>query len=367
MEVHPKEAELINDVAPNELVQHAPVPYRHPSKDLYVIGITGTNGKTTVTYLIGEVLKSAGYNPSVLGTLNSGDNDLSTPEASDISRFMRTHLDHGGTHFVMEVTSEGISQERILDVNFDIKLLTNITQDHLDYHKTIENYRKAKMGFMDEGRAHKIYPNNFEKEPIDFSTQLLGHFNLLNIKAATSVLRHIGIPEVHIRRTLSSCSPPNGRLEMVDKGQPFMVLVDYAHTPDGLQNVLSTVKQIAQERKGRLLVLFGCGGNRDRGKRPKMGKIASDFADLLVITDDNPRSEDGQEIMTEIVCGIDADFRDYVVIQDRRRAIEFVISNAQEDDVVLLAGKGHETYQILNSETIHFDDKEVSASAILHR
>ena len=230
----------------------------------------------------------------------------------------------------MEVTSEGISQERVLGTNFDVKLLTNITQDHLDYHKTLEHYRMAKLGFMSEGGAHKIYPKNFEKEPIEFPTRLLGDFNLLNIKAAASVLRHIGIPEEHIRKTLSSCVSPRGRMEKVDKGQSYMVLVDYAHTPDGLQNVLGTLKRIATEQGGRLLVLFGCGGNRDRSKRPKMGKIASEIADFLVITDDNPRSEEGHEIMAEVLSGVDPDSCDHILIQDRRRAIEFIINKAQE-------------------------------------
>ena len=340
-------------------------PHVHPSKDLCVIGITGTNGKTSVSYLIGEVLKAAGHKTFVLGTLNSGNKDLSTPEAIDILRMMKTHLAEGGTHFVMEVTSEGIDQARILGIDFDVKLLTNITQDHLDYHKTFESYEQVKLGFMLEGDAHKVYPEKFEQESIDFTTQLLGDFNLLNIKAAASVLRHIDIPERFIRKTLSTCSAPRGRVEKVDKGQAFMVLVDYAHTPDGLLNVLSTLKKIAVERKGRLLVLFGCGGNRDRGKRPQMGKIASEFADYLVVTDDNPRLESSQIISTEIVSGIGSEFNDYVVIQDRKTAIEFIINHAQDNDVVILAGKGHETYQVLKSETVHFDDREQAEQAIL--
>jgi len=267
----------------------------------------------------------------------------------------------------MEVTSEGIDQARIQGIEFDLKLLTNITQDHLDYHKTFKNYQRTKMDFMSEGRAHKIYPKSFEKLPIDFTTQLFGHFNLLNIKAATSALRHIGISEKDIQKTLSSCSPPRGRMENVDKGQPFLVLIDYAHTPDGLQNVLNTVKKIALDRKGRLLVLFGCGGNRDRGKRPQMGKIASDIADLLVITDDNPRLENSQKIIAEILNGVDPEFRGCVQIQNRKTAIEFIINQSQTNDVVVLAGKGHETYQILKSETIYFDDREEAENAILIR
>ena len=345
--------------------QNSIAQFEHPSKHLYVIGITGTNGKTTVSYLIGEALKLAGYNPFVLGTLNSGNKDLSTPEAVDISDFMTKHLAGGGTHFIMEVTSESIDQARILDIDFNIKLLTNITQDHLDYHKTFLNYKNTKLRFMHEGESYKIYPKDFVAEPIDFSTKLLGNFNLLNTKAATGVLRYIGISEKHIKNSLSTCSPPRGRLEVVNKGQTYMVLIDYAHTPDGLLSVLNTAKDIATIRNGRLLVLFGCGGDRDTGKRAKMGEIASDIADYIVITEDNPRSEDSKNIMFSILDGVDANFKEYVLIQNRRRAINYIINQANDNDVVLLAGKGHETYQILKSGTIHFDDREEARNAIL--
>lgn len=347
-----------------ELNQHQLSNQTHPSKNLFVIGVTGTNGKTSVSYLIGEVLKAAGCNTFVLGTLNSGSSALSTPEAMDILRIMKAHLARGGTHFVMEVTSESIDQERIMDINFNVKLLTNITQDHLDYHKTFEKYQNTKLGFMKEGGSHKIYPESFEKESIDFSTLLLGHFNFLNVKAAVSVLRHCNIDEKYIRKTLSTCSAPRGRLQNVDMGQSFIVLIDFAHTPDGLQNVLSTVKDVALNRNGRLLVLFGCGGNRDRGKRAIMGKIASNIADLLVITDDNPRFEDREQITSEILSGIEDEFQDFVVIQDRKSAIEYIINNAQDNDVVILAGKGHETSQIIKTREIHFDDHEEASNAI---
>jgi len=342
-------------------------PGRHPSKDLYVIGITGTNGKTSVAYLIGEVLKSAGYKPFVLDTLNSVNEDLSTAESVDIVKFMRNHLEQGGTHFIMEVTAEAIDQARISNIDFNIKLLTNITQDHLHYNKTFETYQQIKLGFMREGTAHTIYPQQFKKEPIYFTTKLLGHFNLLNIKAATHILRHITISENIIQKTLSSCSSPRGRLEIVDAGQAFMVLVDYAHTPDGLDNVLKTLKTIALNQQGQLLVLFGCGGNEDPGLRAKMGKIASDTADFLVITEDNPGLEDSQHIMAEIKSGIAPTFHHYVMVQNRTKAIESIINHAQDNDVVLLAGKGYETYQILNNnEMIHCDDREVANAAIIN-
>lgn len=338
----------------------------HPSRKLYVIGITGTNGKTTVSHLIGEVLRAAGYNPFVLGTLNSGNRELSTPESGDITNFMNAHLEQGGTHFVMEVTSEGIDQARILGIDFNIKILTNITQDHLDYHLTFEHYENTKMSFMNEGPAHKIFPHNFNNEPIDFTTRLLGDFNHLNIQAATTALRHIGVTQDTIQKALASCLPPKGRMETVDKGQPFLVLVDFAHTPDGLENVLRTAKDIATSRNGRLLVLFGCGGNRDRGKRSLMGKIASYKADLLVVTDDNPRQEESQNILREIVSGVDPEFRDFVIIQNRATAIDYIINQSRKNDVVILAGKGHETTQITRAGTIHFDDREEAGKAILN-
>lgn len=355
------------ELTPTELARHAHSFYGYPSKELYVIGITGTNGKTTTAYLIGEVLKEAGYNPFVLGTLNSGNKDLSTPKSLDTLRLMRTHLDQGGTHFVMEVTSEGIDQFRTLGIEFNIKILTNITPDHLDYHKTFENYEKVKLGFMKEGKSHKIYPKDFEKEPIHFSTLLLGDFNLLNIKATASALRYMRIDEQCIQKTLSSCGAPRGRLESVLEGQLYMVIVDYAHTPDALKNVLSTVKKLSSNRNGNLFVLFGCGGDRDRTKRPKMGKIASELADFIIITDDNPRSEESLHIMNEIKSGFSSGFMNYTLIQNRKKAIQFIIRKAQDKDVVIIVGKGHETYQVLKKETIYFNDLEESKKAVLLR
>jgi UDP-N-acetylmuramoyl-L-alanyl-D-glutamate--2,6-diaminopimelate ligase len=337
---------------------------RHPSEDLYVIGITGTNGKTTVAYLVGEVLKAAGYKPFILGTFNSGNINLSTPESADILTFMNNHLEQGGTHFIMEVTSEGIDQNRVLDVDFDVKLLTNITQDHLDYHKTMEHYTNTKMNFMRKGNAHKILPTEFFETVIDFPTQLLGEFNLLNIRAAASILRHMGIDETHITNALSSCIAPRGRLESVNEGQAFMILIDYAHTPDAVKNVLNTVKKIAKDRQGRLLVLFGCGGNRDSSKRAKMGRIASQIADQMIITDDNPRLEESHDIINEIVSGIESDFTNYTSIPDRKEAIECIVKQSSEKDVVILLGKGHETYQIIKAETLYFDDREEAINAI---
>lgn len=353
------------NTTPSHIKKSSALPdKKHPSQDLYVIGITGTNGKTTVAYLVGEVLKAAGHKPFILGTLNSGNINLSTPEAADISTFMKEHIHQGGTHFVMEVTSEGIDQNRIIDVEFNIKLLTNISQDHLDYHKTIERYTATKMHFMNDEIAHIIMPTLFTDTPIDFTTQLLGAFNLLNIKAAVTILRHMNIDEQCIKNTLSSCLSPRGRLECVDKGQDFMMLIDYAHTPDAFYNVLHTVKKIAEKRHGRLLVLFGCGGDRDSNKRPKMGRIASQLADYMVITDDNPRYEESHEIMCDIVTGIIPNFHRFTLIQNRKKAIQHITHQASKHDVVILLGKGHETYQIIKSDILHLDDREEAIHAL---
>ncbi len=330
----------------------------HPSQNLNVIGVTGTNGKTTVTHLIGEALTAAGYKPFVLGTLNSGSRELSTPLAEDIKTIMNTHLEQAGTHFVMEVTSEGIDQGRVVDVDFNIKLLTNITQDHLDYHKSFSEYKRVKLSFMDEGDAYKIYPENFENITIDFKPILIGDFNLLNVKAAISVLRYLSIPEQQISSSLSLCHPPKGRMECVAVRENLMVFIDFAHTPDALANILDTAKEIANNQNGRVLALFGCGGNRDTSKRSRMGEIAARRADHLVITDDNPRHEDSQKIIDDIVSGIPGTYKHYTLIQSRREAIKEIIAMAEDQDVVILAGKGHGNYQIVKSETHYFNERE---------
>eukprot|EP01047_Picozoa_sp_COSAG01_P008080 COSAG01_NODE_313_length_19043_cov_3.917177_19_plen_195_part_00 len=187
------------------------------------------------------------------------------------------------------------------------------------------------------------------------------------MKASACALRHMKVKERYIQDALSTCLPPRGRLENIEKGQLYLVLIDYAHTPDALENVLNTVKKISLKRKGSLYVLFGCGGDRDRGKRPKMGKIASQIADYMVITDDNPRSENSQDIITEIVEGVSSKSKNHIVIQDRKKAIGFIINKAKNKDVVILVGKGHETYQVLKTETLFFDDREEAREAILRR
>ena len=336
-----------------------------PSSSLYVIGITGTNGKTTVSCLINAVLLSAGIKSDYLGTLNSGSSEYTTPNSIDIKKRMASHLQLGGTHFVMEVTSESIEELRIQGIDFDIKLLTNISHDHLDYHKTFKKYRNTKLRFMRDGRSHRIYPKHFKRESIPFKTHLPGDFNKLNMQAAVSVLRHIKIREDIIEKTLSTVSLPPGRLEQINMGQNFLVFVDYAHTPDAFSKVLVALKEIAEKRNGMLKILFGCGGDRDKSKRPVMGKLASQNANYLVITDDNPRSEESNSIMLDIISDVDDRFKSYIFIQDRAKAIEYIISDAKENDVIALLGKGHEDYQQFNDMKVKHSDKISAEKAIL--
>ncbi|MCP4051222.1 MAG: UDP-N-acetylmuramoyl-L-alanyl-D-glutamate--2,6-diaminopimelate ligase [bacterium] len=336
--------------------------FHYPSKSLKVIGVTGTNGKTTTTNLIARGLQEAGYKPYVSGTLNS---ELTTPESLDIQELMAEHLKNGGTHFIMEVSSHGIDQGRIAGIDFDIKILTNITQDHLDYHKTFENYKKTKLSFMQENdKSIKIYPEQYKKINIFFESPLIGRFNYENMQAAVLALQSCGISDDLIKTALQKARPPAGRFENINTGQSFMVIIDYAHTPDGLKNILMESKHLADNRKGRLLTVFGCGGDRDRGKRPKMGKIASEYSAYFIITQDNPRTEDPEQINNDIIQGIDLETCNYEIILDRREAIKSAIAKAEAKDVVVIAGKGHEQYQILASRKIHFDDKEEAVKAI---
>lgn len=347
------------------IISHAREAQRlHPSQKLCVIGITGTNGKTTVSHLIKQALNDAGFNAFALGTLNSGDANLTTPLAHDIETSMHNHLQEGGTHFILEVSSEGIVEGRIDAIDFDVKILTNITPDHLDYHKTFQEYERVKLDFMNEGEGYKVLPQEFLNLDIGFKSNLIGDYNQLNTNAAFLALRYLGIAEESIQRSLSAARLPKGRLESVDRGQPFWVFIDYAHTPDALESVVSALRKQTDKR---LLVLFGCGGDRDTSKRPVMGAIATQFSDKIILTDDNPRFEDGNLIVQDILAGVPKDFSDCVVIRDRREAIRMIISEANAGDIVLIAGKGHEQYQVVNNNRLFFDDHEEAENALLLR
>lgn len=405
--------------------------YRHPSSHLFLIGVTGTNGKTTVTYLLEAIFRAAGFSVGVLGTVNyrfkgkvlAAPN--TTPESFEMQRILREMVNDGVTHVVAEVSSHAIDLKRVDDCAFDLGIFTNLSAEHLDYHKTMENYFQAKRRFFEEvlpagGKEHRMIVNiddpwgqrllkeitmssltfGMENEcdvttekfnlslegmkatihtggaQFTVSSPLLGRFNLYNILAATAAAVSLHIPERCIQTGIESFKSVPGRLEVINKsGQP-QVFVDYAHTYDALKKVLENLSEL---KRGKIITVFGCGGDRDRGKRPLMGKAATTFSDLAVLTSDNPRTEDPLEIIREIEMGIHADSirrylpddlnknipeKGYVVIPDRRTAIEKAISLAGNSDIVLIAGKGHEDYQIIGDQRFPFDDREVVREAI---
>lgn len=334
--------------------------FHEPSKGLGVVGITGTNGKTTVSFLVSQALQVLGKTPFLSGTLTMS---LTTPESWDTQKQMAEHLALKGTHYVMEVSSHAIHQDRVFGVDFDVKLLTNITQDHLDYHGDFETYKQVKMGFMKEAPGLSIYPEDFLGISLWFEHRLIGAFNEENMKAAVAILRALGFGDSDIAKGLSAASPPPGRFESMDEGQPFYVIVDYAHTPDGLSRVLQAGKSLVKTSHGKLHVMFGCGGQRDREKRPIMAAVAEKYADVIVLTQDNPRAESEAQIVEDVLKGFSK--KATVTVQnDRRKAIELILSAASPGDIVILAGKGHETEQVLQAGPIKFDDRAV-ARAIL--
>jgi UDP-N-acetylmuramoyl-L-alanyl-D-glutamate--2,6-diaminopimelate ligase len=317
-----------------------------------IIGITGTNGKTTTTYLVEEVLKKAKFKPRVIGTIN---NSLTTPEMFDLLTIIKEMIINKETHLVMEVSSIGIAEQRIEGLPFMVKLLTNITQDHLDYHLTFKNYVQSKFKFLENEREKVIFPTDYKKTSINFKHNLIGKFNENNLKAAYSICQKLNIHQEIIEKALSSALAPKGRFQKIDINKPYTVIVDYAHTPDSLDNVLKEAKYLTQ---GNLIVVFGAGGNRDGKKRPIMGRIAEKWADIIIITSDNPREEDPLKIINDIIAGI-SDREKIIVEENRKKAIKIALEKAQKNDFILIAGKGHENYQIIGKETFHFDDEEV--------
>ena len=325
-----------------------------PTSRLSVIGVTGTNGKTSISRWINDCLNHLGYKSDVIGTMT---HSLTTPESWDIQQIAAHHLQKGGTHLVMEVSSHGIDQGRVLGVHFDLKILSNITQDHLDYHKTFEAYRACKLSFMTDVQI-ALFPDDFLSENLLAPTQLMGRFNHENMQAVQAALKALGVSDHQIKSVIGSCEPVPGRLEPVDLGQPFRVFVDYAHTPGGLDTVLSSLKSELIDGS-KLRVMFGCGGDRDRSKRPKMLQACLAHADVVCITQDNPRTEDPKQILDDILSGLPTDLANfnYHIEEDRSKAIHFIIHSAQAGDIILLAGKGHETGQVFADQTIDFDDR----------
>ncbi len=392
--------------------------YEHPSKELFLVGVTGTNGKTTTCHLIADILRHAGFKSvGIIGTLGAAneknyfDTGRTTPESLDLQRLFADFLDGGSDAVVMEVSSHALALDRVAGCLFDAGVFTNLTQDHLDFHVDMEDYFEAKSKLFSEvaryseqfksfgavinvddaygrrlqeacadslyltyginGDAHvtaesvHLTPTGTSfvartaNERINLNMSLVGRFNVYNSLAAVGFGLLKEIPAATIQAALSHAKVPEGRMETIDCGQSFYVSVDYAHTPDGLKNVLSTVREFVPEGKGRIITVFGCGGDRDASKRPVMGTIAASLSDVCIVTSDNPRTEDPNKIIEQVLEGTSGGHADTQVEPDRRKAIELALGMAEAGDFVMVAGKGHETYQILKDRTIHFDDREV--------
>ena len=385
-----------------------PYFYDFPAKKMRVIGITGTNGKTTTSYLIRSILMQAGFKVGLIGTIQMmiGEEIFpvhnTTPNVMDLQKTFAEMYAKNVDYVVMEVSSHAIAENRIAGIDFNAAVFTNLTQDHLDYHKTMENYRdtKAKLFAMakdfvvvnvDDAAGEVMLENanckkitysiennsDFRAENVDvhaggtsfkvgdlnLNLHLTGKFNVYNALSAVATAAGENISSDTIKAALEAFKSVSGRFERVYADVPFTVIVDYAHTPDGVKNVIETARQIV---KNKIITVFGCGGDRDNTKRPIMGKLAAELSDIVIATSDNPRSENPETILREIEVGIKEKIGDkiYECIPDRRAAIFRAVEIAQAGDIVLILGKGHENYQILKDKTIHFDDKEVALQAI---
>jgi len=407
--------------------------YGVPTVGLPVVGITGTNGKTTTSYLVEGILERAGIPAAVLGTISYRFGELSlpapntTPESVDLQRILRELIDLGARGVVMEVSSHSLDQHRADGCLFDVAVFTNLTRDHLDYHRDMESYFASKLRLFTElatpdgrkptrravvnlddpyGARIKAQAScpvlsyalageaDVSVERVDFSvhgiscrlrtprgelslvSDLLGRFNLYNILAAVSAGIALGLPDAAIKAGIEGHKKVPGRVERVENDKGITVLVDYAHTGDALENVLATVCEL---KTARVITLFGCGGDRDKGKRPVMGEIAARYSDLSIITSDNPRTEEPLAIIADVRAGLaPLGLREYrpeelaagfaekgfAAIESRRDAVRTAILAARPGDIVLLAGKGHEDYQIIGTEKFHFDDREEAAAAL---
>ena len=396
--------------------------YGHPSRQLTVVGITGTNGKTTTSYLVEALLQARGLKTGVIGTIQYriGDRALpagqTTPDALALQSMLASMYAEGIGGVAMEVSSHALALARVDELTFDVAVFTNLTQDHLDFHGTLDDYRRAKRrlfelleGSPKPGRAAVVnsddpsaaemtrgltvpvlrfglgpgaavraseWASTLEgvrvvaatpRGPMELRSPLMGEHNVMNLLGAVATGIALGLTPATIAQALGRVGTVPGRFEQIRAGQPFLVVVDYAHTPDALARVLSTARKLT---RGRLGVVFGCGGDRDRGKRPIMGEIAAQLGDRIWVTSDNPRSEPPEAIIDEIVAGIrraGLDERRYARQADRRAAIAEALGWAQAGDTVVIAGKGHETYQIVGSAVLPFDDRAVARHILAGR
>ena len=394
--------------------------YGHPSRGLTLVGITGTNGKTTTSYLIDALLKASGAATGIIGTIQYvvgtqvREASQTTPEALDIEEMLAAMRAQGVRGVAMEVSSHALALSRVDGLAFDVAVFTNLTQDHLDFHGTLDEYRRAKRRLFEllahSPKAHRTAVVNTDDPSgtamvagldvdvvsfglregarvravdytssldgirmtaqtpagrVDIRSPLIGEHNVMNLLGALGVGVALRQAPDAIARALGAVGAVPGRFEQVRAGQPFLVVVDYAHTPDALERVLATARKITS---GRLAVVFGCGGDRDRGKRPLMGEIAARLADRIWVTSDNPRSENPQAIIDEVVAGVPAAAPPrHATIADRRHAIRDALRWAAPGDTVILAGKGHETYQIVGADVLPFDDREIARQILAER
>ena len=386
--------------------------FGEPSKALTLVGVTGTNGKTTIATLLYKLVRALGHKAGLLSTVVNYVEDEAvpathtTPDAIELNGLLRRMVDAGCTYAFMEVSSHAIAQERIAGLDFDGALFTNLTRDHIDYHKTFDNYRDTKKRLFDglkktafavtnkDDKNGLVMTQNCKAAVHTYSTRaladykaqileegfegmllnvngkevfvpLVGRFNVSNLLCIYGAALCLGFEEWEVLRVLSTLKPVNGRFETIHSAKGWTAIVDYAHTPDAVENVISTIREILNSQKSKvesrkLITVIGCGGNRDKGKRPMMAQIAKRGSEQLILTSDNPRDEEPQDILKDMTDGLtEEELRSTLVIEDRAAAIQTACTLAQKGDVILVAGKGHEDYQIIKGVKHHFDDHEV--------
>lgn len=391
--------------------------FDHPANALELVAVTGTNGKTTTTSLVDSVIKASGARTGLFGTIAYhtplGDYPApnTTPESVDLQGFLAEIRDAGGKYAVLEASSHSLSMDRLWGCHFQAAVFTNLTREHMDYHKTFEDYFAAKRRLFEgtgAGRAEvailntddsygrqlaglakctvsygleseaDITTKKFELsfEGLRFTAQtpngkfevrspLVGRINVYNLLAAIGAAQALGFSNEIVQKGIENLESVSGRFERIDMGQPFLVIVDYAHTDDALENLIRTARELNTE--GRIVTLFGCGGLKDRTKRPVMGEVTGRLSDLTILSSDNPRTEDPLKIISDIVVGLQKTAGKYLIEPDREKAIGMAMDEARAGDIVLLAGKGHENYQILADRTLAFDDREVARRALRER
>ena len=379
--------------------------FGNPARDMMMIGVTGTNGKTTVTSLVKQILTMSGYKVGLIGTIHNEIGEAvvptkhTTPDAYQFHAMLARMKEAGCTHVVMEVSSHALDQKRVAGIRFAASAFTNLTQDHLDYHKNMENYYNAKKGLFlmsdnavinyDDVYGKRMleevpcvkYTFSCESDEADYTAHNIkynekgsqfallehgnlrkvhisqpGSFSVSNAMAAAVICIVCGMKSEYVVEALENCKSVMGRLEILPTNTPYTVIRDYAHTPDGLEKAISTVKEFAP---GRVVTLFGCAGNRDRSKRHMMAEAAARYSDFCILTSDNPRDEDPRRIINDALPGIQNSGTMYKVIIDRYEAIQWALTHSRPDDILILAGKGHEDYQVLEYGTINFDEREI--------